>query len=108
MHSASILVLIFLPVKGILANEKNLFNLHLDLFFFPSETVLEKEGIKGSRLEVTLEYTALKHVEISSRTDEKEFMEKYNMNEPVNEGINILLLENIPYIELVRSCCRFF
>lgn len=42
--------------------------------------------MKGSRLEVTLEYTSLKHIEISSRTDEKEFMEKYNMNEPVNEG----------------------
>ncbi|KXJ28222.1 tricalbin-1 [Exaiptasia diaphana] len=56
------------------------------------DTVLEKEGIKGSRLEVTLEYTTLKHVEISSRTDEKEFMEKYNMNEPVNEVSGVLLV----------------
>ncbi|KAK3749842.1 hypothetical protein QZH41_015501, partial [Actinostola sp. cb2023] len=56
------------------------------------DTVLEKEGIKGSRLEVTLEYTALKNVEISSRTDEKEFMEKFDVEEPVNEVSGVLLV----------------
>ena len=42
-----------------------------------SETTLSKEGIKGSKLEVTLEYTRLKPYEVSSRTDEEEFLEKY-------------------------------
>lgn len=42
-----------------------------------SETTLSKEGIKGSKLDVTLEYTHLKPYEVSSRTDEQEFLEKY-------------------------------
>ncbi|XP_078344796.1 uncharacterized protein LOC144630322 isoform X2 [Oculina patagonica] len=41
------------------------------------ETTLSKEGIKGSKLEVTLEYTHLKPYEVSSRTDEQEFLDKY-------------------------------
>lgn len=41
------------------------------------ETTLSKEGIRGSKLEVTLEYTHLKPYEISSRTDEQEFLETY-------------------------------
>lgn len=41
------------------------------------ETTLSKEGIKGSKLEVTLEYTRLKPYEVSSRTDVEEFLEKY-------------------------------
>lgn len=42
------------------------------------DTTLSKEGIKGSKLEVTLEYTQLKPYEVSSRTDEQEFLEKYH------------------------------
>ena len=42
-----------------------------------SETTLSKEGIRGSKLDVTLEYTQLKPYEVSSRTDEQEFLEKY-------------------------------
>ena len=49
--------------------------LHLNLHY--SETTLSKEGIKGSKLEVTLEYTRLKPYEVSSRTDVEEFLEKY-------------------------------
>lgn len=41
------------------------------------ETTLSKEGIRGSKLEVTLEYTHLKPYEVSSRTDEQEFLDKY-------------------------------
>jgi len=41
------------------------------------DTTLSKEGIKGSKLEVTLEYTRLKAYEVSSRTPEEEFLEKY-------------------------------
>ncbi|XP_044164205.1 tricalbin-1-like [Acropora millepora] len=41
------------------------------------ETTLSKEGIRGSKLEVTLEYSPLKTYEVSSRTDEQEFLEKY-------------------------------
>ena len=40
------------------------------------ETTLEKEGVKGSKLEVTLEYSTLQCLDVSSRTDEKEFNEK--------------------------------
>ena len=47
------------------------------LYVPSSETTLSKEGIKGSKLEVTLEYTNLKPYEVSSRTDEQEFLEKY-------------------------------
>lgn len=46
------------------------------LFLF-SETTLSKEGIRGSKLEVTLEYSPLKTYEVSTRTDEQEFLEKY-------------------------------
>lgn len=46
------------------------------LFSF-SETTLSKEGIRGSKLEATLEYTHLKPYEVSSRTDEQEFLDKY-------------------------------
>ena len=50
-----------------------------DLAFLLSfrETTLNKEGIRGSKLEVTLEYTNLKPYEVSSRTDEQDFLEKY-------------------------------
>jgi len=41
------------------------------------ETTLSKEGIRGSKLEVTLEYTHLKPYEVGSRTDEQEFLDKY-------------------------------
>ncbi|KAK2560475.1 Tricalbin-1 [Acropora cervicornis] len=41
------------------------------------ETTLSKEGIRGSKLEVTLEYSPLKTYEVSSRTDEQDFLEKY-------------------------------
>ena len=49
----------------------------LPLYLYYSETTLSKEGIKGSKLEVTLEYTRLKPYEVSSRTDVDEFLEKY-------------------------------
>ena len=59
----------------------------LILFLFAvSETTLSKEGIRGSRLEVTLEYTRLKSYEVSSRTDEQEFLEKYEKPEEDSEG----------------------
>ncbi|XP_020623204.1 tricalbin-1-like [Orbicella faveolata] len=51
------------------------------------ETTLSKEGIKGSKLEITLEYTRLKPYEVSSRTDVDEFLEKYekpNEESPVS------------------------
>lgn len=51
--------------------------LSFTLYVHSSETTLNKEGIKGSKLEVTLEYTHLKPYEVSSRTDEQEFLEKY-------------------------------
>ena len=51
--------------------------LRLLLYLHYSDTTLSKEGIKGSKLEVTLEYTRLKAYEISSRTLEEEFLEKY-------------------------------
>ena len=54
--------------------------------FAVSETTLSKEGIRGSRLEVTLEYTRLKSYEVSSRTDEQEFLEKYEKPEEDSEG----------------------
>ena len=54
--------------------------------FAVSETTLSKEGIRGSRLEVTLEYTRLKSYEVSSRTDEQEFLEKYEKPEEDCEG----------------------
>ena len=54
--------------------------------FAVSETTLSKEGVRGSRLEVTLEYTRLKSYEVSSRTDEQEFLEKYEKPEEDNEG----------------------
>lgn len=47
------------------------------LYLHYSDTTLNKEGIKGSKLEVTLEYTRLKAYEVSSRTLEEEFLEKY-------------------------------
>lgn len=56
--------------------------------FAVSETTLSKEGIRGSRLEVTLEYTRLKSYEVSSRTDEQEFLEKYEKPEEDSEGKN--------------------
>lgn len=52
-------------------------NYSLPLHLHYSETTLSKEGIKGSKLEVTLEYTRLKPYEVSSRTDVDEFLEKY-------------------------------
>lgn len=54
--------------------------------FTVSETTLSKEGIRGSKLEVTLEYTRLKSYEVSSRTDEQEFLEKYEKPEEDSEG----------------------
>ena len=51
--------------------------LRLLLYLHYSDTTLSKEGIKGSKLEVTLEYTRLKAYEVSSRTLEEEFLEKY-------------------------------
>ena len=54
--------------------------------FAVSETTLSKEGIRGSKLEVTLEYTRLKSYEVSSRTDEQEFLEKYEKPEEDSEG----------------------
>ena len=54
--------------------------------FAVSETTLSKEGIRGSTLEVTLEYTRLKSYEVSSRTDEQEFLEKYEKPEEDNQG----------------------
>ncbi|CAH3128724.1 unnamed protein product [Porites lobata] len=56
------------------------------------ETTLSKEGIRGSRLEVTLEYTRLKSYEVSSRTDEQEFLEKYEKPEEDSEVVSGLLL----------------
>ena len=63
----------------------NMFLLIVCLFAV-SETTLSKEGIRGSRLEVTLEYTRLKSYEVSSRTDEQEFLEKYEKPEEDSEG----------------------
>lgn len=39
-----------------------------------------------------MEYTALDPIEVSTRTDEKEFLEKYNMKDPVNEGTYYLCM----------------
>ena len=61
-----------------------LLSLSLSSFSLYSDTTLSKEGIKGSRLEVTLEYTQLKPYEVSSRTDEQEFLEKYHR--PIEES----------------------
>ena len=58
-------------------NVKNKSSFPLPLYLYYSETTLSKEGIKGSKLEVTLEYTRLKPYEVSSRTDVEEFLEKY-------------------------------
>ena len=60
--------------------------IHIVCLFAVSETTLSKEGIRGSKLEVTLEYTRLKSYEVSSRTDEQEFLEKYEKPEEDNEG----------------------
>ena len=51
-----------------------------------SDTTLSKEGIRGSKLDVTLEYTHLKPYEVSSRTDEQEFLEKYEKPTEDNPG----------------------
>ncbi|XP_048580326.1 tricalbin-1 [Nematostella vectensis] len=56
------------------------------------DTTLEKEGIKGSRLEITLEYAPLKTFEVSTRTNEEEFLSKYKMDEPVNIKSGVLLV----------------
>ena len=45
------------------------------------DTTLEKEGVKGSKVEVTLEYSTLQCVDVTSRTDEKEFKEKMAMDD---------------------------
>ena len=52
------------------------------LFVSIRDTKLEKEGIKGSKLEVTLEYAALQSIEVSSRTVEQEFTEKFGVPNP--------------------------
>ena len=51
----------------------------VNTYRFPvySDTTLSKEGIRGSKLEVTLEYTHLKPYEVTSRTEEQEFLDKY-------------------------------
>ena len=59
----------------------------LPLYIHYSETTLSKEGIRGSKLEVTLEYTRLKAYEVSSRTDEEEFLEKYEKPTEENPGM---------------------
>ena len=51
-----------------------------------SETKLEKDGVKGSKLEVILEYMALQSIEVSSRTEEEEFIEKYGVANPEDGG----------------------
>lgn len=59
-----------------------------------SETTLSKEGIRGSKLEVTLEYTHLKPYEVGSRTDEQEFLDKYE--KPTEESPGKLLKPSFP------------
>lgn len=68
-----------------------LLSLSLSSFSLYSDTTLSKEGIKGSRLEVTLEYTQLKPYEVSSRTDEQEFLEKYHRPTEESPGKNEVL-----------------
>ena len=66
-------------------------SLSLTSFSLYSDTTLSKEGIKGSKLEVTLEYTQLKPYEVSSRTDEQEFLEKYHKPTEESPGKNEVL-----------------
>ena len=68
-----------------------LLSLSLSSFSLYSDTTLSKEGIKGSKLEVTLEYTQLKPYEVSSRTDEQEFLEKYHKPTEESPGKNEVL-----------------
>lgn len=79
---------------------KNRKSYPLPLYLHYSETTLSKEGIKGSKLEVTLEYTRLKPYEVSSRTDVEEFLEKYE--KPTEESAG-KIHEGESFI--VHSCC---
>lgn len=57
--------------------DKNWKSYFLFLYFYYSEIILSKEGIKGFKLEVMLEYIWLKFYEVSSCIDVEEFFEKY-------------------------------
>ena len=50
--------------------------------FILRSTVLEKPGVKGSRLDLNIIYTKLQQIEIQNPLQD-EFLKDYDVNEPV-------------------------
>ena len=73
--------------------------------FILRSTVLEKPGVKGSRLDLNIIYTKLQQIEIQNPLQD-EFLKDYDVNEPVDAGKakSIVKLNQQTNFKIVYNC----